>query len=84
LTTAFDRRIWCGLEFAIRILGGGGDFFKLRNLCEMVFVPWRWAVFTTFPLVLVSFSCFFGGGMLCNDNDSSFLDVFFINDLWMF
>lgn len=30
--------IWCGLEFAIRILGGGGDFFKLRNLCEMVFV----------------------------------------------
>lgn len=28
--------IWCGLEFAIRILGGGGDFFKLRNLCEMV------------------------------------------------
>lgn len=30
--------IWCGLEFAIRILGGGGDFFTLRNLCEMVFV----------------------------------------------
>ena len=21
--------------------------------------------------------------MLCNDNDSSFLDVFFINDLWI-
>eukprot|EP00435_Cladocopium_sp_Y103_P010823 s3986_g2.t2 len=30
--------IWCGLEFAIRILGGGADFFNLRNLCEMVFV----------------------------------------------
>mmetsp|Transcript_15866 Transcript_15866/g.37470 ORF Transcript_15866/g.37470 Transcript_15866/m.37470 type:complete len:429 (+) Transcript_15866:71-1357(+) len=30
--------IWCGLEFTIRILGAGGDFLSLRNLCEMIFV----------------------------------------------
>ncbi|CAJ1339740.1 unnamed protein product [Effrenium voratum] len=31
-------RIWCGIEFAIRILGAGTDFVNLRNCCEMIFV----------------------------------------------
>ncbi|CAJ1452886.1 unnamed protein product, partial [Effrenium voratum] len=30
--------IWCGIEFAIRILGAGTDFVNLRNCCEMIFV----------------------------------------------
>lgn len=30
--------IWCGIEFTIRVLGAGTDFFNRRNLCEMIFV----------------------------------------------
>eukprot|EP00434_Breviolum_minutum_P039444 symbB.v1.2.035030.t1/scaffold4634.1/size37086/2 len=30
--------IWCGIEFTIRVLGAGADFFNRRNLCEMIFV----------------------------------------------
>ena len=30
-------RIWCGIEFTIRVLGAGTDFFNRRNLCEMIF-----------------------------------------------
>ena len=32
-------RIWCGIEFTIRVLGAGAEFFNLRNFFELVFAP---------------------------------------------